>query len=194
MGVVNFTSLPFYPRVKNPISNSVRVWVGTRGGLDVSEKKINPSTEFRTLGLLARNLSLLPHSDRCECNTKMDYKGAEYHVLNWIHLAQDPFLWWDILNTLMDFWGSRFLVLLAVFVENQVFWNVTLCHLASIFLVFRSIVVNSHSSARSMTWTFFWTAWPRICRKYDLSTRQELPAHWPTVPPLGTRRFKWRVS
>jgi len=41
----------------------------------------NPSTEFRTLGLLARNLSRLPHGDRRECNIKMDHKGAEYHVL-----------------------------------------------------------------------------------------------------------------
>ena len=95
--------------------------MGTRYGLDVSEKKINPSTEVRTLGLLARNLSRLPHGDRWECNIQMDHKGAEYHVLTWIHLAQDPFQWWHVLNTLMDFGGSRFVVPLAVFVENQVF-------------------------------------------------------------------------
>jgi len=95
--------------------------VGTGGSLDISEKKINPSTEFRTLGLLARNLSRLPHGDRGECNTKVDHKGAEYNVLIWIHLAQDPFRWWHILNTLMEFGGSRFVVPLAVYVENQVF-------------------------------------------------------------------------
>lgn len=129
--------------------------MGTRGVLDISEKKINPSTEFRTLGLLARKLFRLPHRDRWECNIQMNHKGAEYHVLTWIHMAQDPFQLCHVLNMLMDFWGSRFVVPLAVFVENQVFWNVTLCHLASISLIFRRIVVNAPSSARSKTWIFF---------------------------------------
>jgi hypothetical protein len=120
MGVVNFTSAVL-PALKNPSANSIRGYVGTKSDLDVSEKKINPPTEFRTLGLLARNLSRLPHGDRWECNIQMVHKGAEYHVLTWIHVAQHPFQWWHVLNTLMDFGGSRFVVLLAVFVENQVF-------------------------------------------------------------------------
>ena len=118
--MVNFTSAAL-PALKNPSANSIGGCVDTRYGLDFSEKKINPSTEVRTLGLLARNLSRLPHGDRWECNIQMDHKGAEYHVLTWIHLAQDPFQWWHVLNTLMDFGGSRFVVPLAVFVENQVF-------------------------------------------------------------------------
>jgi hypothetical protein len=144
------------PQERTPSVNSIRGWVGGhQRRFGRFEKKINPSTEFRTLGLLARNLSQLPHGDRWECNIKMDHKGAECHVLTWIHLAQDSFQWWHALNTLMDSGGLRFVVPLAVYVENQVFWNVTLCHLASISLTFRRIVANAPSSARSMTRTFF---------------------------------------
>lgn len=52
--------------------------MGTRVGLDISEEKINPSTGFRILGLLALSLSRLPRGDRLEYNIKMDHKGAEY--------------------------------------------------------------------------------------------------------------------
>jgi hypothetical protein len=95
---------------------------------------------------------------------------------------------------LMDFGGSRFVVLLAVFVENQVFWNVTLCYLASISLIFRRIAVNARSTARSMTWTsFFWLPDPEY--EGTMTSRHvKLPAQWPRIPLLETQRFKLRVS
>jgi hypothetical protein len=85
------------PTGKNPSANSIRGCVGTRGGLDVSEKKINPSTEFRTLGLLARNLSRLSPGDHWECDIKMITK--EQNIMFW-----PGFIWLKIRSSGGMFW------------------------------------------------------------------------------------------
>jgi hypothetical protein len=39
---------------------------------------------------------------RLEDNIRMDFRGIELEVVDWIHLTQDRDRWWALVNTVMN--------------------------------------------------------------------------------------------